>query len=367
MKVEFVDLSRQYHSIKKEVDEAISNVISETSFVGGPQVKAFEEAFASFVGVKHCIACANGTDSLEILLQAMKVGPGDEVIVPSHSWISTSEAVSTVGAIPVFVDTLPLRYTIDPAKIEAAITPKTKAIIPVHLYGLAAEMDEIMDIARKHKLLVLEDCAQAHGATYKGRITGTFGNAASFSFYPGKNLGAYGDAGGMVTNEDNIAEKARMIANHGQKGKHNHLMEGRNSRLDAIQAAVLNVKLPQLDSWNKLRRQHAELYLNLLQGLPLQLPDYPDYSSPVFHLFVVQTEEREALISFLKNEGISTGIHYPVMLPMLPPYKKEQLEKDFPVSVGYQDKILSLPMFPELEEKEIEYVVKKVKEFFKVK
>ena len=367
MKVEFVDLSRQYHSLKKEVNDAIGKVINETSFVGGPEVKAFEEAFSTYVGVNHCIACANGTDSLEILLQAMGVGPGDEVIVPSHSWISTSEAVSTAGATPVFVDTLPLRYTINPAKIEAAITSKTKAIIPVHLYGLAAEMDEIMAIARKYKLLVVEDCAQAHGATYKGRKTGTFGHAASFSFYPGKNLGAYGDAGGMVTNEDEIAEKARMIANHGQKGKHNHLMEGRNSRLDAIQAAVLNVKLPQLDSWNKLRRQHAELYFNLLKDLPLQLPDYPEYSSPVYHLFVVQTEEREALISFLKNEGISTGIHYPVMLPMLPPYKKEQLENEFAVSVGYQDKILSLPMFPELEEKEIEYVVKKVKKFFKVK
>lgn len=364
MKVDFVDLSRQYLSIKNEVDQAIGQIIQETSFVGGAEVKAFEETFAAYVGVKHCIACANGTDSLEILLQAMGVGPGDEVIVPSHSWISTSEAVSTVGATPVFIDTLPLRYTIDPAKIEAAITSKTKAIIPVHLYGLPAEMDEIMAIANRHQLLVLEDCAQAHGAAYKGRRIGTFGHAASFSFYPGKNLGAYGDAGGMVTNDEELAEKARMIANHGQKGKHNHLMEGRNSRLDSIQAAVLNVKLPLLDKWNQLRRKHADLYHQLLKDLPLHLPLYPDYSSPVYHLFVVQTEERENLSAFLKKEGISTGIHYPVMLPMLPPYKENQQETYFPVSVGYQDKILSLPMFPELEEKEIEYVVEGLKMFF---
>lgn len=363
MKVEFVDLKRQYLSLKNEIDGAIGKIIQETSFIGGAEVKEFEKAFARYVGVQHCIACANGTDSLEILLQAMGVGPGDEVIVPSHSWISTSEAVSTVGAKPVFVDTIPLRYTIDPEKIEGVVTPHTKAIIPVHLYGLPAEMDEIMTIAKKHQLFVLEDCAQAHGAEYKGKKIGTFGHAASFSFYPGKNLGAYGDAGGMLTNDGNIAEKARMIANHGQKGKHNHQIEGRNSRMDSLQAAVLNVKLPQLDKWNGLRRQHAGLYLNLLKDLPLTLPAYPDYSTPVFHLFVVQTDNRTALSGYLMENGVATGIHYPVMLPLLPPYQGKNKQASFPVSGDYQDKILSLPMFPELEERELKYVADKITQF----
>ena len=216
MKVEFVDLHRQYLSIKKEVDKTITGILNAASFVGGSEVKAFEDAFANYVGVKYCVGCANGTDSIEILLQALRIGRGDEVIVPAHSWISTAEAVSTVGATPVFVDTIPFRYTIDPTLIEEAITPKTKAIIPVHLYGIPAEMDEIMAIAERHQLFVLEDCAQAHGANYKGRRIGTFGHAASFSFYPGKNLGAYGDAGGMLTNDSTIAEKARMIGNHGK-------------------------------------------------------------------------------------------------------------------------------------------------------
>lgn len=363
MKVEFVDLHRQYLSIKEGIDQAISSVIQNTSFVGGAEVKAFEENFARFVGVKHCIGCANGTDAIEILLQAMGIGAGDEVIVPSHSWISTAEAVSTLGATPVFVDTIPYRYTMDPSRIEEAITPRTKAIIPVHLYGLPAEMDEICAIAEKHHLLLLEDCAQAHGATYKGKSVGSFGHASSFSFYPGKNLGAYGDAGGMLTNDEEIAEKARMISNHGQKGKHNHLMEGRNSRMDTIQAAVLNIKLPHLHKWNQLRRQHAALYRNFLKDLPVGLPDYPEYSQAVYHLFVIQTEKRAELMAFLQEKEISTGIHYPSMLPFLQPYRKRAHANDFPVSTAYQDKILSLPMFPELREEEIDWVVKNI-DFF---
>lgn len=363
MKVEFVDLHRQYLSIKEETDKAIAGIINSASFVGGEEVKSFEEAFASYVGVKYCIGCANGTDSIEILLQAMGIGRGDEVIVPSHSWISTAEAVSTVGAIPVFVDTIPLRYTIDPSRIEETITSKTKAIIPVHLGGLPAEMDEIMAIATKHRLFVLEDCAQAHGAVYKGKRVGSIGHAASFSFYPGKNLGAYGDAGGMVTNDPAIAEKARMIGNHGQKGKHNHLIEGRNSRLDTLQAAVLNVKLPHLDKWNSLRRQHAKLYFNLLSGIDLGLPDYPSYSRAVYHLFIIQSRKRDELAEFLKAGGVSTGIHYPKMLPFLPPYKKSTYEALFPVSRNYQDKILSLPMFAELLEAEIKSVADNIERF----
>lgn len=363
MKVEFVDLHRQYLSIRKDIDQAIARVLRNSSFVGGAEVSTFEEAFAAYVGLKHCIGCANGTDAIEILLQAMGIGAGDEVIVPAHSWISTAEAVSFIGATPVFADTLPLKYTIDPARIEEAITPRTKAIIPVHLYGLPAEMDEICAIAQKHNLLILEDCAQAHGALYKGKQIGTFGQAASFSFYPGKNLGAYGDAGGMLTNDDALAEKARMIANHGQKGKHNHLMEGRNSRMDTLQAAVLNVKLPHLNSWNALRQQHARLYRSLLKDAPVALPAYPDYSQSVYHLFVIQTEERTELSRFLGEQGIANAVHYPVMLPLLPPYQGRTDKANFPVSVEYQDKILSLPMFPELEEQEIEYVVKGIELF----
>lgn len=363
MNIQFVDLHRQYLSLKEEMDKAIFGVIDSTSFIGGPEVKAFEEAFASYAGVAHCAGCANGTDAIEILLQAMGVGRGDEVIVPAHSWISTAEAVSTVGARPVFVDTIPLRYTIDPAKIEAAITDKTKAIIPVHLCGIPAEMDEIMAIAEKHSLMVLEDCAQAHGARYKGQRIGSIGDAASFSFYPGKNLGAYGDAGGMLSNNKQLIDKARMIANHGQEGKHNHRMEGRNSHLDSLQAAILQVKLPYLDSWNALRRKHAAEYRKLLQNLPVQLQDYPAYSEAVYHLFVIQTDKREALAGFLQQKGIATAVHYPAMLPLLPPYLPTNRHADFPVASTYQDRILSLPMYPELREEEIMYVAECIREW----
>ena len=239
MKIPFVDLYAQYVSIKPDIDAAIEKTIKNSSYIGGQAVKDFEKAFASYLGLSNVIACANGTDSIEILLQSFGVGKGDEVIVPAASWISTSEAVSSVGATPVFVDIEAEYYTINPALIEAAITPKTKAIIPVHLYGHPADMPAIMKIAEKHKLVVIEDCAQSHGARINGQIVGSFGNAASFSFYPGKNLGAYGDAGAMATNDDAVAEKARMIANHGQKGKHHHIMEGRNTRHDGLQAAIL--------------------------------------------------------------------------------------------------------------------------------
>ena len=243
MQIPFVDLKAQYLSIQSELDKAISSVISNTSFIGGPTADAFEKSYSEFMGMKHTIACANGTDSLEILLVAMGIQPGDEVIVPAISWISTAEAVTTAGGVPVFVD-VDEDFLIDISKIEERITNRTKAIIPVHLYGNPVDMNALMAIAEKHGLLVLEDCAQSHAATIHGKKAGTFGHAASFSFYPGKNLGAYGDAGGMVTNHNHIAKIARAIANHGQEGKHNHTREGRNSRMDGIQAAVLNTKLP---------------------------------------------------------------------------------------------------------------------------
>lgn len=361
MKIPFVDLKAQYQSIKSEIDSAIANVIAETAFISGKYAKAFEEEFAAYIGVKHCISCANGTDSIEILLKAMGIGQGDEVIVPANSWISTSEAVTTVGATPIFVDILPDYYTIDPSKIEEKITPRTKAIIPVHLYGLPAEMDDIMAIARKYGLKVLEDCAQSHGATYKGKMTGTFGDCASFSFYPGKNLGAYGDAGAMVTNDDEIARIARLIANHGQPRKNEHEIEGRNSRLDGIQAAVLSVKLRYLESWTEARRRNAALYRKYLAGSCVVLPKEPSYSRHVYHLFVVRVANRERVIEELKMEGVETGIHYPTPLPLLKAYSRfGYTPKDFPVAASQMGKILSLPMYPELTEEMIAFIAKKI-------
>jgi dTDP-4-amino-4,6-dideoxygalactose transaminase len=364
MTIPFVDLKSQYLSIKTEIDKAIADVIANTAFIGGPYVQQFEADFSAYCGCTHVIACANGTDSLEILLQCMGVGRGDEVLVPASSWISTSEAVSNIGATPVFVDIEPDFFTIDPELIEEKITSKTKAIIPVHLYGQAANMPRIMQIANKHNLKVLEDCAQSHGAEIQGQKTGTFGHCASFSFYPGKNLGAYGDAGAMVTNDDAIAEKARMIANHGQQGKHNHMMEGRNSRLDGLNAAVLSAKLPHVEKWTAARIKNAACYLEQLANNAVKAPATRENSKHVFHLFVIRTEKRDALIAHLKKEGIETAIHYPVALPFLPCYEYQQHKPgDFPVAYEYMQQIVSLPMYPELTEEMIKTVSKSINVF----
>lgn len=361
MSVPFVDLHAQYLRIKSEVDAAIQDCLNSSTFIGGSKVKKFEEEFASYIGTKHCISCGNGTDSIEILLKAMGIGPGDEVIVPAMTWISTSEAVSSVGAYPVFVDIRPDYYTIDASKIESRITSKTKAIIPVHLYGLPCEMDEILSLAKKYKLKVLEDCAQAHGAVYKGKKVGTMGDAASFSFYPGKNLGAYGDAGAMVTNDAELAETARMVTNHGQKEKHDHRMEGRNSRLDTIQAAVLSVKLKHLDSWNNKRREAAMHYCELLKDAAIKLPASPEYSKHVFHLFVVQIDDRDGMMDYLTKKNIGIGVHYPCSLPFVKAYEHLKLRReDFPVSSSFQEKIISLPMYSELTEDKIHQVAELV-------
>jgi len=359
MKVPFVDLKAQYLSIKKEIDQAISTVINETSFVGGKNINRFEENFAAYLGSKYCMSCANGTDSLEILLKAFGIGQGDEVIVPAISWISSSESVSSVSASPVFVDIHPLTYTIDVAKIEEKISSKTKAIIPVHLYGLPAEMDQILAIAKKHKLVVIEDCAQAHGAKYKGKMVGTMGDAGSFSFYPGKNLGAYGDAGAMVTNNAEIAAKCRMIANHGQLEKHNHIIEGRNSRLDGVQAAILNVKLPYLEKWTAARVEHASYYDSLLKDTPFQLPVVAEGNRHVFHLYVIQCDNRELTAEKLKENGIDTAIHYPTPLPLLKAYKDQKNKHtDFKHAASASARILSLPMYPELTKDMVQFVSK---------
>jgi dTDP-4-amino-4,6-dideoxygalactose transaminase len=313
--------------------------------------------------VRNCIGCANGTDAIEIALRALGVGPGDEVIVPANTWISTAEAVTTAGAKVVFVDNDPDLYTIDCKKIEEKITPRTKAIIPVHLYGLPAEMDTIMALARAHNLKVIEDCAQCHGATYKGQVTGTFGDIATFSFFPGKNLGAYGDAGGIVTNNDELAKLCRMIGDHGRLGKYDHGLEGRNSRLDGLQAAILKAKLPYLRQWTEARRQNAAVYDRLLKDFDIQRPVCPEYSQHVYHLYVVQVPQRELVQERLQAKGIATGIHYPIALPLLSAYKYlNATPKDFPVAAAGMGRILSLPMYAEMTEEKIGYVVSSLKE-----
>lgn len=357
MKVPFADLYAQYQGIKNEIDDAIASVIKNSSYIGGTVVKDFENAFARYLGMEHVIACANGTDSIEILLQAMGIGKGDEVIVPSASWISTSEAVSTVGATPVFVDVEDDYFTINVSLIEAAITPRTKAIIPVHLYGHPADMPAIISIAKKHNLKVIEDCAQAHGAAIGGKIVGSFGDAASFSFYPGKNLGAYGDAGCMATNDTSLAEKLRMIANHGQQGKHNHIIEGRNSRLDGLQAAILKVKLPYLEQWTEARINHANLYGNLISNENIYLPGKKKDYRHVYHLYVIRTRQRDELKKYLGEKNIETAIHYPAALPSLACYAYKNFKpEDFPVAFNWQQNILSIPMFAELSEEQIQFV-----------
>lgn len=363
-KIKFVDLQAQYNSIRREIDSAVENVLNSSVFINGKNVNEFEMSFRSYLGVNHVIGCANGTDAIEIILQACHIGPGDEVIVPAASWISTAEAVSTLGAIPVFVDIDPLTYTLNPELIEKKISKKAKAVIPVHLYGNPADMVSINLIAQKHNLIVIEDCAQAHGASINGKKVGTFGQASTFSFYPSKNLGAYGDAGAMASDNADIAGTARKIANHGQTEKNKHPMLGRNSRLDELQAAVLNVKLKHLDNWNTQRAAHANHYSELLKNSSVVVPQVRGNSKHVFHLYVILSEKRDELKKFLSEKNIETAVHYPSALPFLDGYANQKhSEKDFPVAAAFTRKILSLPMYPELKADMIEYVSDCIKKF----
>jgi dTDP-4-amino-4,6-dideoxygalactose transaminase len=356
MRVPFVDLKAQYLSLKGEFDAAILDVVGNTAFVAGRYAATFEEEFAAYIGGKHCVAVANGTDAIEIALQAVGIGPGDEVIVPANTFFATAEAVHNIGAEPVYVDCEPNFYNIDTTKIEAAITPETRAIIPVHLYGLPAEMDAVMEIARKHNLKVIEDCAQAHGAKYRGQAVGTFGDAATFSFYPGKNLGAYGDAGAIVTNDEPVAERSRLIANHGQPLKYRHTIVGRNSRMDGIQAAVLSLKLKHLDSWLDARRSNAARYSELLADTGILLPAAPEHATHTFHLYVIRVKDRDTVATKLGEAGIDTGLHYPTALPFLEIYAGAYQPSEFPVAYSQMSEILSLPMYAELTGEQIEYV-----------
>ena len=363
MRVPFVDLHSQYISIKPAIDDAIASVIAESAFIRSRHVDAFERAWADTVGVKHCVSCANGTDALYIAMRALGVKPGDEVITTAHSWISTSETITQAGGRVVFCDTDNETFNIDPRLIEAKITPRTVGIIPVHLYGQPADMAAIMAIARKHELWVIEDCAQAHLAKFKGQSVGTFGDAATFSFYPGKNLGAYGDAGCLVTNKDDLAEWCGTYARHGGKGE--HVMEGINSRLDGLQAGVLNVKLPHLAAWTEARRKVAARYDQLLAGIPdLVTPAVAPDCEHVYHLYVIRTSRRDALKKHLADDGIATSLNYPKALPFYPAYAYlGHRPSDFPVAHANQSRILSLPMYPEMTEAMVEYVVGRIAGF----
>lgn len=364
MKIPFVDLYGQYLSIKEDIDKAIQEVIRDSAFVRGKDVEKFEKLWADTVGISHCVSCGNGTDALYIMMRAFGVKPGDEVITTAHSWISTSETITQAGGKVVFCDTEPDTYTIDPKLIEKGITSKTVGIIPVHLYGQSANMDAIMLIADKHRLWVIEDCAQAHLATYKGRFVGTYGNASTYSFYPGKNLGAYGDAGCILTNNVELADWAAKFARHGGKGE--HVIEGINSRLDGLQAAILNVKLPHLMDWTKARQKAAAMYDSLLRGVgDISIPKIGAERTHVYHLYVIRTERRDELRHYLTKAGIATGINYPKALPFYSAYSYlEHAPDDFPVAHFNQSRILSLPIYPEITGKQIEYVANTIKEFF---
>ena len=367
MNIPLVDLKSQYESIKGEIDSVISEVISKTAFIGGPYLKSFEDAFAKFCNTKHCIGVGNGTDALFIVLRALGIGQGDEVITVANSFIATSEAITAAGARVVFVDINPQTYNIDVKKIEEKITKKTKAIIPVHLYGQPADMDPILDLARKYNLKVIEDAAQAHDAVYKGRKIGSLGDAACFSFYPGKNLGAYGDGGAIVTINDELAEKTRMLANHGRIGKYDHEFEGVNSRLDGLQAAILGVKLKHLPAWSESRRKNAYLYNEYLKETDLITPVEIDNVTAVYHLYVVRVKKelRQKLQDHLKSKGIATGIHYPIALPDLKAYSYLNHRKaDFPEATRASEEILSLPMYPELNESQVQSIATEIKSFF---
>ena len=361
--MKFVDLYAQYQTIREEIDAAIARVIADSAFVRGRHVADFETAFAKRVGVEHCVSCANGTDALYIAMKSLGLRDGDEVITTAHSWIATSETVTQAGGQPVFCDTEQDYFCLDPSQIESKITPRTRGIIPVHLYGQPVEMDTILQIAKRHELWVIEDCAQAHLATYRGQMVGTMGDAATFSFYPGKNLGAMGDAGCLVTNRDDVADFAGLFANHG--GKNQHLMEGINSRLDGLQAAILNVKLAYLPEWTEARQQIANFYDQRLAQVPgISIPNRRPGCGHVFHLYVIQSTQRDALREHLRELDIPTSINYPCPLPLLPAYRcLGATARDFPTAVRHAENILALPLYPELNEKDMNRVVRAIETF----
>lgn len=364
-RVAFLDLRAPYVELKSEIDAAMSRVADSGWYLLGAELRTFEEAYARYVGARHCVGVANGLDALHLALLAFGVGPGDEVIVPSNTYIATWLAVSMAGARPVPVEPDPATYNLDPALVAAAITPRTKVILPVHLYGLPADMEPINAIAARHGIGVLDDAAQAHGAVYRGKRVGVLGSAAAWSFYPGKNLGAFGDAGAVTTNDDAIADRVRVLRNYGSRVKYVNEVQGVNSRLDDIQAAILAAKLPALDAWNTRRRRIAERYTKAFTGLPLALPVEPPGFVSSWHLYVVRTAERDALRGHLTSAGIETLIHYPI-----PPHRQQAYASlcvapdAFPIANMIHDQIVSLPIGPHLSEAEQDRVIAAVTEYF---
>ncbi len=363
--IKFLDLYKQYEAMRPEIDAAMAAVIAEGSFVGGPKVKAFEENFAAYIGVPFCVGCANGTDALEIILEALALPPGSEVIVPANTFIATAEAVARAGHRVVFCDADPVTYTISIDDARRRITAATKAVIPVHLYGHPCDMEAVMSLAGEHGLRVIEDCAQAHGAEFRGKRVATFGHAAAFSFYPGKVLGAYGDAGAIVTSDEAFARRCRMIANHGRTKKYDHEFPGRNSRLDGIQAAILDVKLRSLDAWIADRQRVAELYLKLLSDCPeVVLPGSLPAVRHAWHLFVIRVGARDDLRKYLAENGIETGIHYPIPLTRLAAFAScGQADEPLFVHRTAED-LLSLPIGEHLSSQDVMFVSQKIKDFY---
>ncbi len=369
MKIPFLDLKAQYNSIRDEINPAIQNILDNSSFILGNAVKEFENNFAKAHNVKHCIGVSSGTDGNHLVLWALGIKPGDEVIIPVNTFIATAWGVTLCGAKPVFVDCENDSYNIDPEKIEKAITKNTKAIVAVHLYGQPADMDRINEIAIKYNLIVVEDCAQSHLAEYKNKKTGGLAKAASFSFYPGKNLGAYGEGGAVTTNDEDLALKFRMMREHGSSKKYYHELYGHNYRLEGIQGAVLNVKLKHLEKWTNERRRAAKKYNECLKDIEqIIVPKEMNYACHVYHLFVIQIKEadkRDVLQKFLEENGISTGLHYPVPLHLQPCFNHLSYKYgDFPVAEKLSESCLSLPMYPELTNEQIKYIASKVKEFY---
>lgn len=363
MAIPFVDLKAQFNGIEGEIREAIDHILETTRFIGGPPVAEFEKAFASYVGAKHCVGASSGTSALHLALVTAGIGPGDEVITVPNTFIATTEAVTQTGADVKLVDVEPLSYNMDPAAFEKAITKRTKAVIPVHLFGQPADMDPILEIAAKHGIAVIGDAAQAHGALYHGKKIGGLGRAVCYSFYPGKNLGAYGDGGALVTNDDEVAARARLLLDHGRADKFNHTAEGYNYRLDAMQAAILSVKLRHLEKWTESRRRAAKRYGEKLKGSPVVTPREAEGRRHVYHLYVILTKDRERVQRALGEKGIGTGFHYPIPIHRLAAYERLGLgEGTFPVAERVTGEGISLPMFAELTDEMVDEVAAAVRE-----
>lgn len=362
--IPLVDLRAQYRVLKAEIDAAIARVVESARFIMGPEVQNFEAAFAAYCSARHAVGVSSGTAAIELTLRALGIGPGDEVVTTPFTFMATAEAISQVGACPVFADIDPLTFNIDPEAVAAVITSRTKAILPVHLYGLPANMEALQEIAKDHGLWLIEDAAQAHGAEFRGRRVGSLGHAACFSFYPGKNLGAYGDAGAVVTDDEELANKVRRLRDHGRRSKYIHEELGFGHRLDALQAAILAAKLPHLDAWNEARRRLAHRYSQLLADTDLVLPQEPAHVRSVYHLYVVRTSRRDQLLRHLRSQGIGVGVHYPLPLHLQPAYAFLGLGPgSFPVSEAAAQQVLSLPLFPEMTEAQQERVVEAIKSF----